>query len=62
VLGTNGSDTAVVTYTGLNGAQTTTASVTSTVEGTTNVTFTSNQGKVEVDGEVYPSGITIREY
>jgi hypothetical protein len=61
VLGTNGSDTAVVSYTGLTGTQTSTASVSSAVQGTTNVTFISNQTKVEVDGEVYPSGITITE-
>jgi len=61
VLGTNANDTATVTYNGLTTGQTSTASVTSTVEGITNVTFTSNQTKVEVDGEIYPSGITIQE-
>jgi hypothetical protein len=61
VLGTDGSDTAVVTYTGLNGTQSSTATVTSEVQGTTSVTFISNQTQVDVDGEVYPSGITIQE-
>ncbi|MGA2600105.1 MAG: hypothetical protein ABSH09_24320 [Bryobacteraceae bacterium] len=61
VLGTNASDTATVTYNGLTTSQTSTATVTSTVQGITNVTFTSNQSKVDVDGEVYGSGITIQE-
>jgi len=50
-----------VTYNGLTTSQTSTATVTSTVQGITNVTFTSNQSKVDVDGEVYGSGITIQE-
>ena len=61
VLGTSANDTATVTYTGLNGTQTASTTLSSSVQGTTAITFTSNQTKVEVDGEIYPSGITIVE-
>ena len=62
VLGTNALDLAQVTYTGFDGPQAAFSSfVSSPVQGTSGVTFVSNQKKVEVDGEVYPSGITITE-
>ncbi len=61
VLGSNASDVATVTYTGVSGSQTATTTVASTVDKLTNVTFTSNQTHVEVDGEIYTSGITLEE-
>lgn len=50
-----------MTYNGLTTGQTASASVTSTVQGVMAITFTSNQTKVDVDGEIYPSGITLQE-
>ncbi len=61
LLGTDASDTTTVTYTGVSGKTKTSTTVSSTVFGTTSVTFISNQPYVEVDGEIYASGITLQE-
>ncbi len=66
VLGSTASDVASVTFTStvnmVTGPTTnTTQTVSSTVNTLTNVTFSSNQTQVNVDGTIYPSGITIPE-
>jgi hypothetical protein len=66
LLGSTASDVASVTFIStvnmVMGATTnTTQTVSSTVNTLTKVTFSSNQTQVNVDGVIYPSGITIPE-